>query len=240
MFLYRNSIFSIAFILVCAAVVFGQPAPPAAQEVSEDDGIPVLVKHLPDWAEVRETTVFSTRINEITAAVGERPVLAGVQLIAGTEAVTAQYPVGRMLIIEYTNPQSSIEADNLFAKNLAEIPQPGTVYRRVGNYSVFVFDAADAEAASELIDRVKYEKYVQWLGEDPYLIQKLERYFVTTTRDIFIATVMWIISGLLLAILTGIAVGIVYFRFRDHRRIGRTAFSDAGGLTRLNLDELSE
>lgn len=242
MALYRKPAFAATVILLLSAGIFGQQpaATSGAQEVSEHDGIPVLIKHLPNWQEVRESTVFSNRIGDITAVVGQRPVLKDVEFVGGTEAVTAQYPVGRMLIIEYTNPESSIEADDLFIKKLAEIPEPGTVYRRVGNYSVFVFDAADTEAASALIDEVKYEKYVQWLGEDPYLIEKFERYFVTTTRDVFIATLMWILSGFGLAILGGIAVGFGYFRFRENQRNTRSAFSDAGGLTRLNLDELSE
>lgn len=230
----------ILFALFCfSAGVFAQEAPPA-QEVSEADGIPVLVKHLPDWKSVRSTTVFATTAEQLKAAVGERAVLADIELIAGTEAVTAQYPAGRLLIIEYTNPQAATEADAGFIQKIAETPQPGTVYRRVGNYSVFVFDAADTAAASSLVDQVKYEKYVQWLGEDPFLLEKFERYFVTTTRDVFIATVLWIISGFGLAILSGIVVGFVFYRLREHKRLTRTAFSDAGGLTRLNLDELSD
>jgi len=35
-------------------------------------------------------------------------------------------------------------------------------------------------------------------------------------------------------------VGIWYFRYREKKRAGMTAFSDAGGLIRLNLDDLSE
>ena len=40
--------------------------------------------------------------------------------------------------------------------------------------------------------------------------------------------------------IAGIIAGLVYFRFRDRERSKRIAFSDAGGLTRLNLDDLSE
>jgi len=57
--------------------------------------------------------------------------------------------------------------------------------------------------------------------------------------DVFLSTTIWILSGVGLAILTGITVGLLFFRSRDRRRIAMTAFSDAGGMIRLNLDELS-
>jgi hypothetical protein len=68
----------------------------------------------------------------------------------------------------------------------------------------------------------------------------MERYFATTTRDIFIATVLWIVLGLTSSILLGIAAGFVFYRVRENKRASRSAYSDAGGLTRLNLDGLSE
>jgi hypothetical protein len=103
-----------------------------------------------------------------------------------------------------------------------------------------VFDSSDPAAASSLLDQVKYEKSVQWLGEDPFLLQKLERYFAMTGRDVVVSTVLWItlLFGLTAAI--GILAGIWYFRYRESKRAAMTAFSDAGGLTRLNLDDLSE
>ncbi|HVF30809.1 MAG TPA: hypothetical protein VNA22_07560, partial [Pyrinomonadaceae bacterium] len=80
----------------------------------------------------------------------------------------------------------------------------------------------------------------QWLGEDPYLLRKVERYLVTTSRDIVVSTVAVILGGLTTALLAGIAGGFIFFRVRDQQRATRTAYSDAGGLTRLNLDGLSE
>ena len=43
------------------------------------------------------------------------------------------------------------------------------------------FDAADQAAANALLDQVKYEKTVQWLGKDPYLIQQAEGVFDVNT-----------------------------------------------------------
>lgn len=212
-----------------------------SQEVSDIDGIPVLIKHLPDWENVRNTTAFANNAPDLKNAIGDRPILDLIDFSGGTETATADYPSGKLLIVEYTSPQSSIDADAKFQQHLISFPQtPPVIYRRIGNYNAFVFDVGDETDANALLDEIKYQKTVQWLGEDPYLLKRLEKYFVSTTRDIFISTVLWIVSGIGLAIFLGIVAGFVFFRVREQKRATRTAYSDAGGLTRLNLDGLSE
>ena len=219
---------------------FGQQPATQSQEISEEDGQPVLIKHLPDYEQARSGAVFVNDKAALKSAGNNEAVLDVLDFSVGTEAVAATYPVGRLVIVEFTNPQSSAEADTKIQQFLANNPQPSTAYRRIGNYNAFVFGASDGAAANELLDQVKYEKTVQWLGEDPYLLQKLERYMVTTSRDIMISTVLVIVLGLATSILGGIAAGLIFFRVRDQKRASRAAFSDAGGLTRLNLDGLSE
>lgn len=208
-----------------------------SQEVNEQDGVPVLIKHLPDVGNAQAEAVFARNVGDLRNALGDRPVLDLVELTGGTEAVVASYDQGKLLLIEYTNPQASLDADARFRERLAGA---SVVYRRIGNYSAFVFDAPDPVAANALLDQIKYQKTVQWLGEDPYLLQRVQRYFAMTTRDIFISTVIWIVMGFGIAIITGIISGYFFFRTREQKRADRTAFSDAGGLTRLNLDDLSE
>jgi hypothetical protein len=241
--LMRKSLFAKVLSLICIMflTVGGVLAQFKSQEVSEDDGVPVLIKHLPDWENARNRAAYTNNINDLRAALGARPVFDLIDFAGGTEAVTAPYDAGKLLIVEYTNPQSSIEADAQFKQKLAETPpNPPVVYRRIGNYNAFVFDAADEAAAHALLDQIKYQKTVQWLGEDPNAQQKAERFFAIRTADIFLSTVMVIVGGLTLAILTGIGVGLVFFRMREQQRSSMSAFSDAGGMTRLNLDELSE
>ena len=230
----------LAFAAFGAANLLGQVPAPKSQEVSEEDGQPVLIKHLPDYENFQSSAVFGTDKGELEKSLGGKPVLASLEFPFGTEFVTAQYPQGRLLIIEYTNPQSSIEADGRILQHMASAAEPGLVYRRIGNYNAFVFDAPDEATANELLGQIQYQKTVQWLGEDPYILKRLERYMVTQSRDIMISTVLVIVGGLVASILAGIAVGFIFFRFRDHKRATRTAYSDAGGLTRLNLDGLSE
>src|SRR5687767_9329474 len=245
--LLRSTIQHFAVVLALSIIVvaagstgLAQQSQTKSQEVSEVDGLPVLTKHLPDYDRIRADAVFLTDKTDLRNAVGNQPVLDVVEFSAGTEAVTAAYPQGRLVIIEFTNPQSSAEADSKIQQFLNTNPQPSFVYRRIGNYNSFVFEAPDAAAANTLLDQVKYEKTVQWLGEDPFLLKKLERYMVTTSRDIMISTVLWTLLVLGSALLTGVAAGFIFFHIRDHKRANRSAFSDAGGLTRLNLDGLSE
>jgi hypothetical protein len=239
----RNLKFAKVLSLICILFlsVAGSSAQFKSQEVSEDDGVPVLIKHLPDWENARNRAMHTNNVDDLRAALGASPVLDVIDFAGGTEAITAPYDAGKLLIVEYTNPQSSIEADALFKQKLAETPpSPPIVYRRIGNYNAFVFDAADETAANALLDQIKYQKTVQWLGEDPRKQEKYERFVAIRAADIFFSTTLWIVGGLGLALFTGIVAGLLFFRLREQQRATMTAFSDAGGMTRLNLDELSD
>lgn len=205
-----------------------------SQEVSEEDGIPVLLKHLPDWENVRERAVFATDAETLKSALGDKTVLGVIDFAGGTEAATAQYDAGRLLIVEYTSPQASSDADTKFTEIL-DGKNAATVYRRIGNYNTFVFDVTDAAAANALLDRVKYEKQVQWLGDNPFRISA-ERVFILTITDVFVSTLLWILLGVCVAILGGTFAGLLYFHRGRQRRAHLKTFSDAGGMTRLNLD----
>src|SRR4029434_9231594 len=88
-----------------------------------------------------------------------------------------------------------------------------------------------------LIDQVKYEQVVQWLGDDPHLYQRLQRYFTQTSAGVFVAVLKSSGLSLLFCLAAGALIGTMMFR---HRRAQRAAaYSDAGGSVRLNLDELT-
>ncbi len=222
--------------------IFGQgqqqaQTPYESQEVGDGDGVPVLIKHLPEWESVRENVVLTNRVDDLRKVLGDRSVLTTMELLPGSEAAVATYPTGKLLVVEYPTPQSATAA---FAKVDALANQEEFHHRRIGNYIAMVFDTADSSTAAELMDQIKYEKYVQWLGDDPYLLQKIERYFATTGRDVALSTVLFISVALATAIGLGILVGFLFYRSRRLVKAESIAFSDAGGLTRLNLDELSE
>lgn len=234
----RNLLLSGCFAIAALSVFSqGTTAPNYnSQEVSDTDGIPVLIKHLPDWENRRDKTTFATNTTDLKSALGQRPVIDLIDFSAGTEAATAPYDAGKLLIVEYASPQGSADADAKITANLANDDQAAsTIYRRIGNYNAIVFDASDKAAANALIDQVKYEKQVQWLGDNPFRISP-ERAFVLTTSDLFISTVLIVLMGIGFSVVGGIIAGYVFFYIRDHKRAGMPTFTDAGGMTRLNLD----
>ena len=235
-----RNLLSLVLILLSGFSVFSQTKAPGyqSQEVSEVDGVPVLIKHLPDWESVKDQAKITNDIAEVRKEFGNPPVLREIDLDGGAEAAYASYGDSRLLLIEYPTPQGSVAADTAVQARLAETP--GTVYRRIGNYNVLIFGSPDPATAEALLGKIEYGKTVQWLGEDPFYLQKFERYIANTGRDVAISTVLFILGIFVTAILLGVGTGYMYFRFRENERAHRTAYSDAGGLTRLNLDELSD
>jgi hypothetical protein len=146
------------------------------------------------------------------------------------------------VIVEFSTPHFSVENNQRIAAKIQELksqaqPVP-TAYRRVGNYSVFVFNGSDEASANQLIDQVRYEKVVQWLGEDPYLYEKLQRYFAETSAGVLIN----VLKGSGLSLLACLAIGglVGFLLFRQRRARSAAFYSDAGGSVRLNLDELTK
>jgi hypothetical protein len=227
----------LAFTLSATAQEVGS-VPYSSQEVSENDGIPVLIKHLPNWELQKGNLRFATSLDQLKAALGDRPILDAFEFVPGTEAVTAPYESGILVIVEYASPQVATDTTYKITEELAQAGDIAIVFRRIGNYTALVLDAPNRDAANSLLDEIAYEKQIHWLGDNPFRISA-ERAFVMTTRDIFLSTVMVIFMGMGFSISAGIITGIVYFRLRVRRRAAMTTHSDAGGMTRLNLDGLT-
>jgi hypothetical protein len=206
-----------------------------------EDDIPVLVKHLPDWQTTQRSTVYAVNIGPVRDAIPNQAVLSELQFEGGTEAVTANYGQSQLVIVEFTTPQLAGDNDRRIVAKIQELrnqrqPAP-TAYRRVGNYSVFVFNAPDEKTANQLIDQVKYQQVVQWLGDDPHLFERLQRYYAETSANVLVAVLAS--SGLSLIFCLGIGALIGTLLFRHRRTQRATRYSDAGGAVRLNLDELT-
>ena len=147
------------------------------------------------------------------------------------------------MVVEYHTPQLAKDNDELIIGKIHELwklGQPAPIgYRRVGNYSVFVFDAPDEATAKQLIDQVKYEQVVQWLGDNPNILKEAERRYVETTLGVFIAVLK--ASGFALVACLGLGglIGALLFSRRRSRQTALEAYSDAGGMLRLNIDEMT-
>ena len=150
------------------------------------------------------------------------------------------------LIIETTKGRVTVAmrpdlAPNHIAriKELWQLGQPApTAYRRVGNYVVFVFDAPDEQTAKQLIDQVKYEQVVQWLGENPNIFKEAEKRYINTTLGVLIAVLKASGYALIGCLGMGALLGALLFTYRRSQQKD-IAFSDAGGMMRLNLDDLT-
>ena len=152
------------FFLLGILVQGQQPVstPYVSQEIGDEDGIPVLIKHLPEWETVRENVVLTNRVDDLRSVLGDRPVFQTMELLPGSEAAVAIYPSGKLLLVEYPTPQSATDA---FAKVEAFANPNEFHHRRIGNYVAIVFDTEDASTAAVFLDQIEYGKYVQWLAK---------------------------------------------------------------------------
>ena len=238
----RRFLFAAILTMIGAAFAFAQSQPVAPAPTTAEDDTPVLVKHLPNWETAGKSARYSVTLDDLKRNVVNQPILDSVSFEGGTEAVAANYSQGQLVIVEFSTPHFSVENDQRIAAKIQELkshsqPVP-TAYRRVGNYSVFVFNGSDEASANQLIDQVRYEKIVQWLGDDPTMADKLQRYFAETSAGVLIAVLKS--SGL--SLLACLAIGGLFgfLLFRQRRAQAAAVYSDAGGSVRLNLDELTK
>jgi hypothetical protein len=208
--------------------------------------IPVLVEHLPDWEKVNEATGFAVSLPVLQALAGNRPALDAVSFEGGAEAVTATYDKGaaRLVVVEFTTPQYASDNDARIRQRLEQLRAEGkptpSDYRRTGNYSVFVFDAPDAARAAELAGGVKYEKDVRWLGQNPRVLERAQRaYYEMTGSTILNTLILTGVSILLCLGVGGLFGGAVFLYRRAQAGAGPEAYSDAGGMVRLNIDDMT-
>jgi hypothetical protein len=215
-----------------------------ADTIDKGEGeIPVLIKHLPQWEQAQKSAVFVSRFSTLEPFVGDLPAVNSIAPEGDADAVLAQYGSARMLLIEFNTPQRATENDQRVVAKIRELWDRGlkapTAYRRVGNYIVFVFDAPDEQTAKALIDQVKYEQVVQWLGENPNVLKEAQRRYVNTTLGVFVAVIKASGFAALACLGVGGLFGALLFTRRRAQQRASEAFSDAGGMLRLNLDELS-
>jgi hypothetical protein len=213
-------------------------------EPEKSGGVPVLVMHLPDWEKkVNEEYGYALSTPALQKAAGNRPALDAFSFDEGTEAVTAKYEGGRLVIVEFPTPQHSVDADARINERIAQLRDGGqpvpSAYKRVGNYSVFVFDAPDADAAEKLISGVKYEKDVRWLGRNPHAEEKAIRAYTSTMGGVIMTTLITTGLAILLCLGVGGLIGGAVFLRRRSRQAAEEVYTDAGGMVRLNIEDLN-
>jgi hypothetical protein len=214
-----------------------------AESLDKGEGdIPVLIKHLPSPAEAQKNAVYLNSFADLHRLPFQHAVFDAIQSDSNADAVLATYGPSKVLLIEFHTPQLATDNDKRIIARIQELwklgqPAP-TAYRRVGNYSVLVFDAPDEQTAKRLIDEVKYEQVVQWLGENPNIYKEAEKHYINTTLGVLVAVLK--ASGYALVACFGLGglIGGLLFSYRRAQQKAVT-FSDAGGMLRLNLDDLT-
>ena len=213
-----------------------------AIEKGEND-IPALIKHLPKPDQAQKHAVYLNNFANLQRLPFQHAVFEAVQSDGNADAALATYGPSKVLIVEFNTPQLATDNDRRIIariQDLWKLGQPApTAYRRAGNYSVFVFDAPDEQTAKQLISEVKYEQVVQWLGENPNILKEAEKHYINTTLGVLVAVIKASGYAIVLCLGVGGLIGGLLFSYRRSQQKDVTAFSDAGGMLRLNLDELT-
>jgi hypothetical protein len=205
--------------------------------------IPPLIKHLPNPEQAQKNAVYLNSFADLHRLPFQHTVFDAVQSGGNADAVLATYGPSKVVILEFNTPQLATENDKRFIARIQELwklgqPAP-TAYRRVGNYSVFVFDAPDEQTARQLINQVKYEQVVQWLGENPNILREAEKHYVNTTLGVLVTVIKASGYALITCLGMGVLIGGLLFSYRRSQQKVASAYSDAGGMLRLNLDEMT-
>ncbi|HEV2829448.1 MAG TPA: DUF6599 family protein [Pyrinomonadaceae bacterium] len=240
------------------AVVFSEESNPSqdemldlarqlAQQLDGENDIPALVKHLPAWDKVGMRADYIVTVEKLKNVFPKESILEAVSFEGGAEAAVARYDSSTLVIIEFNTPQIATTNDQNIRAKISElgavIPPAGTssppIYRRIGNYAVFVFDAPTQEAANQLIDQVKYQQVVTWLGENPFSYEQATREFTETTLGVFVSVVKASGIALVSCLAIGGFAGALLFNLRRSQQRAKAAYVDSDAMLRLNLDELT-
>lgn len=212
-----------------------------------ENEIPPIVKHLPDWEQAQKRAAFVVSLPALQKELNSYAALFDeFDFTGGTEAIVASYGdnnSARLLIVEQTTPQHAVSNNALITERLNAFRQEGratpAVFKREGNYLIFVFDQPDQQAAENLANQVKYEQWVRWLGDNPHAYEKAEKLYAQTTAGMILATLKATGVSLLICLGVGAVFGGFVFARRRSQQTMTAAYSDAGGMIRLNIDDIT-
>lgn len=223
-------------------------------ELSSAAEPPLLPTYLPEQSKISNSEKYLVGPEGIGRIAPISDLKNAIDFTGGTHAALADYNHGNgkmsVLLVEFQSPQFAIDG---LAKmqshfnSLSQEEQKKRILRRVGNYAVEAVNVSDTKAAEELLKQIKYMVTVHWEGKDvsdiplpfrppdPAALRE-----VIQTGHFIVAAFYWIGVLLVSTVATGIFAGGAFFYWRraQRRKLGlEDGFTDAGGMTRLNLDD---
>lgn len=216
--------------------------------------LPLLPTYLPEQSKISNSEKYLVGPEGIARSAAISDLKDAIDFTGGTHAAVADYNNGNgkmsILLIEFQSPQFAVDGLVKMQEQfnaLSQEEQKKRILRRVGNYAVEAVNVSNPIAAEELLKQIKYMVRVSWEGKDASSIPVRFRppdpvalREAIQTGQFIIAAFYWIGVLVVGAVATGIFVGGAFFYWRraQRRKLGLDeAFSDAGGMTRLNLDE---
>jgi hypothetical protein len=210
--------------------------------------IPILMRHVPSDGLVSGTERFIAGPLVLTRLLGPQDPYDPFMLASeAVEAAFAEYQVSGatspLLIVEYHTPQLAATAYPQVERAIQALPEAERnrrLLKREGNYIIEAFNVGDRQAMQAIVDQIDYTPRIHWLKKSPFeALQELQPDpDQIVLIDTYLAAFGFIGVSLLITITGGVLLGSAVFFWRRWRRRYWTGFSDAGGMMRLNLDNL--
>lgn len=217
----------------------------APEDLEEAKKLPGVVRHLPSGSLNLRTARYILGPRALAKLTGRDVSQYDFYPNSGTEVALSTYDQGdnkmNLIIVEYHTPQQAASAFKKLQDYRNALPaeeQAKRLLKREGNYIVEATDFKDAASAERTVGEVKYDYVVKWLDNLPIPGRDVATEAAKTAQ--MLVSVVGIIGiTLSIALVMGIGTGLAIFYFRRRSTRNMEAFTDAGGMMRLNLDGLS-
>lgn len=210
--------------------------------------IPILMQHIPSESLLPGTQRFIAGPLALNRLLGPQEPYDPFMLASeAVEAALAEYQVGGvqspLLIVEYHTPQLAAAAYPQVQRAIEALPEAERsrrLLKREGNYIIIAFNVNDRQAMQAIVDQVDYTPTIHWLKKSPLeMLRELQPDPEQISLiDTYLAAFAFIGLSLLVTITGGVLLGTAIFFWRRWRRRNWEGFTDAGGMMRLNLDNL--
>ncbi len=209
--------------------------------------IPVLIRHLPSEKLIPGSERFVAGPLALTRLLGRQdPYDVFLLASEAVEAAVAEYQLAGttspLLIVEYHTPQLAATAYQQVDASFRALPdaeRAQRILKREGNYIIEARNVHDPQAMQAIVDRIEYTPQIRWLKKNPLEdLQPFESEPQISLIDFYLTAFGFIGVSLLVALTGGALLGTAIFFWRRWRRRLWPGFTDAGGMLRLNLDDI--